>query len=324
MRTRRSRLDRRGLLAGASATVAMIGPGLGTEIGVAGEADEPWAALPSWSGPAFDAVKRACPWAIAPATKAEFERLFVPKPLDTEVHLTAYFEPVIPASRTETEAYPTPVLGMPDSPDALTADRAAIERGALQGRAPILFWLSDPIALFFVQVQGSARLEFADGSTARIGYAGRNDHPYVSIGQILTREAGIEDLDAETLRSWLLTDPERAKGLMARNPSYVFFREIDDLNDGAGPIGAWGRPLPEGHAVAVDPNHHDYGDLLWIERADTGEARLWIAMDTGAAIRGRSRFDLFLGTGRAARFAASDVNATGRAWRLTHRHGGRA
>ncbi|MEM7500221.1 MAG: MltA domain-containing protein [Pseudomonadota bacterium] len=287
---------------------------------VASPGQSGWHALNGWSDEAFRAAAVAFGGlpGFAAGSRTALEAAFVPEPLAAPIHLTAYYEPEIPARRRPGGGFDTPVLTMPEGWEGSLPTRAAIEGGALGAFARPIAWLDDPIALFFLQVQGSGRLRLEDegGRVLRVGYAGRNGHPYVSIGAILRREAGLETLDAEGLRSWLSADRERGAALMARNPSYVFFRVREDLAPADGPVGAWGRPLPAGHAIAVDPAHHAYGGLFWIERGDGGASALWMAMDTGAAIRGAGRFDLFLGSGHAARLAASAVNGGGRVFRL--------
>ena len=177
-------------------------------------------------------------------------------------------------------------------------------------------WLADPAEAFFLQIQGSGRIRLPDGSTMRLGYAGKNGHPYVAIGRLLVAEGWmtLDQATAQAIKDWLRADPARGAALMDRNPSYVFFREIDDLPPDAGPIGTLGLPLIAGRSVAVDPEFHPLGLPVWIE-AETASGparRLWFAADTGGAIKGPHRADLFLGTGEAAGLEAGALRSRGR------------
>ncbi|MEM8575714.1 MAG: MltA domain-containing protein, partial [Pseudomonadota bacterium] len=232
------------------------------------------------------------------------------------------FEPVLEARRRASPAFPVPLLTPPAGWTGPLPDRAAITRGALTSYSAPLFWLADPVDLFFLQIQGSGRLQLEDGTMVRIGYAGRNGHDYVSIGRLMRREGlvPVEDAHADGIAAWLRADAERGRAMMNRNPAYIFFTERRDLDPTEGPQGAWGQPLPRGHAVAVDPSAHPYGSLLWIETSMPPKgypaAALWMAMDTGSAIKGPGRFDLFLGSGPEAGAAAGVVNTAGRVHRI--------
>ncbi|MEL6767332.1 MAG: MltA domain-containing protein [Pseudomonadota bacterium] len=308
---------RRGLIAGAAA-LGFAAPDTAASSG--GAAAAGWSALRGWGDAPVAAALAALGTPLV-AGRAGLEAAYTPQPIASAIHLTAYYEPELVARRRRAPGFETPVLAPPEGWEGALPPRAAIENGALGASAEPIAWLADRVSLFFLQVQGSGRLRLEDegGRLIRVGYAGRNDHPYVSIGAILRVEAGMADLDAEALRAWLLADEARGAALMARNPSYIFFRERPDLPAEHGPLGSWGRSLPAGHAVAVDPAYHPYGSLFWIEPAHDAEPALWMAMDTGAAIRGEGRFDLFLGSGEAARLAASAVDGGGRVFRLVQR-----
>ncbi|MEO1316385.1 MAG: MltA domain-containing protein [Pseudomonadota bacterium] len=309
------RTTRRGLIAGAAAGLSML-----SRSSTAATKRSAWDRLRGWDEATFAAAVAAIGGlgAVALGGRRSFEERFEPHELETKVHLTAYYEPELPACRSRTPGFETPVLAMPEGWRGALPSRAEIEAGALGAAAQPIAWLEDPVSLFFLQVQGSGRLRLQDegGRLMRVGYAGRNDHPYVSIGSILRKDLGLAALTAEELRAWLVADAPRGRALMARNSAYIFFREVTDAPAESGPIGAWGRPLPAGHAIAVDPAHHDCGSLFWVEPAHDAAPALWMAMDTGAAIKGASRFDLFLGSGDAARFAASSVDGPGRVFKL--------
>jgi membrane-bound lytic murein transglycosylase A len=185
--------------------------------------------------------------------------------------------------------------------------RAEIESGALSGRGLELLYLDDPVELFFMQIQGSGRVQLTDGSWVRLGYAAKNGHPYTSIGKRLARRADRpKDLTTEGLKSWLRADPARGRVLMQENKSYVFFRELPKAEAGEGPIGAQGVPLTPGRSLAVDASYHALGTPIFVSAPDLKTTdgaqfrRLMIAQDVGSAIRGAERGDIFWGTGDAA------------------------
>ncbi len=181
--------------------------------------------------------------------------------------------------------------------------RAEVDDGALDGRGLELLWVDDPVDAFFLQIQGSGRVRLAEGGWVRVGFAGHNGHPYRSIGRVLIERG---ELDAESasldgIRAWLRDHPEQARALMAENARYVFFRELP----GDGPVGAEGTVLTPGRSLAVDRRFVPLGVPVWVDAADpAGRAapvrRLLVAQDTGGAIRGPVRGDLYWGTGEAA------------------------
>lgn len=235
--------------------------------------------------------------------QAYFEAHFQPgRPLAG--HFTGYFELELDASLHRSPGFPVPLHALPDV-SRLPA-RADIDP-ALAGHE--IAWLRDEVDRFFLQVQGSGRLHLVQGGALRVGYAGTNGHPYRSIGRLLV-ERGVfgSDITADALRNWLRADPERGRALMRENPSYVMFRVLD-LPDDSGPAGTL-CPVTPGRSLAVDPAHLPLGTPVWIEV--DGLARLCIAQDTGSAIVGPGRADLFFGTGEAAGRAAGRLNHSGR------------
>lgn len=182
------------------------------------------------------------------------------------------------------------------------ATREHIERGALGGRNLELFWTDDPVDLFFLQVQGSGKVRFPDGSMRRVGYAASNGRAFTAIGRLLLDQGRIPPGQAsmQGIREWLRAHPEEAEALMWQNARYIFFRWID----GDGPIGAAGVPLTPGRSLAVDPAFVPYGVPVFLDTTWPGGERplrrLMVAQDTGAAIKGPLRADFFWGTGEAA------------------------
>lgn len=233
-----------------------------------------------------------------------------------ETFFTAYFEPVLAASRRAEGPYRWPLHAPPPDLDgAPHRTRAEIAAGALDGQGLELFWLADPVEAFFLHIQGSGRLRLPGGETVRVGYAARNNHPYRAIGAVLVARGHMtpETATAEAIKAWLRADPARGAAVMAENPSYIFFREIRGLGPDDGPIGAMGAPLTPYRSLAVDPAAHPLGAPFWVETPALGrKGRLMIAQDVGAAIRGPGRADLFFGAGAEAGAAAGAVREHGR------------
>ncbi len=187
------------------------------------------------------------------------------------------------------------------------ASRAEIERGALAQRGLELFWVDDAVDAFFLHIQGSGRVRLPDGTVARIGYDGQNGHPYVPIGRLLAERGALprDEVSMQTIRAWLAAHLGEAAALMEENPSYVFFREIAGPADAGGPLGAQGVALTAGRSLAVDRAFLPLGAPIWLDLEDPAEGngrlrRLVVAQDTGGAIRGPVRGDLFWGFGPQA------------------------
>ena len=202
------------------------------------------------------------------------------------------------------------------------AERAAIERGALNGKNLELVWVDDPVDAFFLQIQGSGQVRLPDGRILRVGYAGKNGQPYFAIGRDLVTRGILtpENVSLQTIRAWLEANPGQAQALMNKNRSYVFFRLIQ----GAGPIGAQGVPLTPDHSLAVDRRFIPLGAPLWLDTTNPLSPgaplrRLVIAQDTGGAIKGVVRGDLFWGAGERAREGAGKMKQRGRYYILLPR-----
>lgn len=251
--------------------------------------------------------------------------------------LTGYFEPELDGSATPGPGYTAAVLARPDDlvglepgetrpgldpalraarrvGDAFEAypDRAAIEDGALGARARPLLYLRDAVDLFVLQVQGSGRVRLADGRSVRVLYDGRNGRPYTSIGKLIVGEGHLplEGLTLARWTGWLRANPGHARRLMRANASYIFFRLAEIADPALGPPGAAGVPLSPGRNVAVDATLWRYGLPFWLEGRIAGDAapgRLVVAADTGSAIVGPARGDLYLGTGTEAGMRAGNL-----------------
>lgn len=185
-------------------------------------------------------------------------------------------------------------------------DRAAIAQGSLAGRAKPLLWVNDPVDAFFLEIQGSGCVHMQDGSRIRVGYAAQNGHGYVPVGRLLAEAGEIErPVTMAKIRAWFAAHPDRAQSVMNENPSVVFFKKQN--RDGA--VGAQGVELTPLRSLAVDPSFIALGMPLWL--ATDTQKRLVVAQDTGGAIKGAVRGDLFWGEGEEAAQGAGDMQDAG-------------
>jgi membrane-bound lytic murein transglycosylase A len=261
------------------------------------------------------------------ATRRFFELGFVPLAVadygKAEGLFTGYYEIELNGSRQRHGRYQTPIYRKPpDDGSEPRPTRAEIENGALAGQGLELLWVDDPIDAFFLQIQGSGRVRLSGGGSLRVGYAGQNGHPYVAVGRLLIERGVIprDKLTMPTIRSWMRQYPEAGAALRRENPSYVFFREVT----GDGPIGAEGAVLTAERSIAVDRSLIGLGIPIWLEadeRFAPAESlrRLVVAQDTGGAIKGPVRGDIFWGTGDTAGSRAGVMNARGRYYLLLPR-----
>ena len=256
----------------------------------------------------------------APEAKPFFELLFRPVLIGGEATalFTGYFEPELDGSRSPSARFRYPLYRTPRelAPGGLWYSRSEIEtEGVLEGRGLEIAWVDDPVELFFLQIQGSGRIRLAEGGTIRVGYGGANGHPYRSIGAELVRRGVFSphQVSAEVIRAWVRRNPAVGRDLLRVNPSYVFFREIDGVAPDRGPLGAMNRSVTPMRTIAVDPAYTPLGAPVWIEKEGAAPIRrLMIAQDTGSAIKGAQRADIFFGTGAAAGAQAGEVKAPGR------------
>lgn len=230
---------------------------------------------------------------------------------------TGYFEPELAGSPTRTGRFQYPIYRRPpELQDGVPYHtRAAIEGGAIAGRGLELAWLDDPVDVYFLQVQGSGRIRMTDGTVVRVGYAGKNGHAYRSVGQEMVRRGThtLDQVSAPEIATYVRSNPSTGRDLLETNPSYVFFRKIGTLRPEDGPIGAMGRSITAMRSVAIDPKFTPLGAPVWIEKDGRNPIRsLMVAQDTGGAIRGMQRADIFYGTGKDAGDAAGMVKDPGR------------
>ncbi|WP_136644849.1 murein transglycosylase A [Tabrizicola sp. YIM 78059] len=230
---------------------------------------------------------------------------------------TGYFEPELEGSPVRSGRFQYPIYRRPPElrEGMVYHSRQAIESGALAGRGLELAWLDDPVDVYFLQVQGSGRIRMSDGSVIRVGYAGSNGHAYRSVGQEMVRRGThtMDQVSAPEIASYVRSNPGEGRNLLHTNPSYVFFRKIGTLDPKDGPIGAMGRSITTLRSVAIDPKFTPLGAPVWIEKDGRAPIRrLMVAQDTGGAIKGMQRADIFYGTGPAAGAAAGTVKDPGR------------
>lgn len=265
--------------------------------------------------------QRLCAFAKdAPPARDFFETFFQPVLIeDGEPMLfTGYYEPELRGARRRSADYPYPLLAIPD--DLVTGQqyltRREIEQSeALTGGSLPIAWLADPVDKFFLQVQGSGRIRLSDGDGLRVGYAGKNGHNYSSIGQALVARGEFEphEVSADRIRAWVKANPEAGQDLLWTNDSYVFFREVSEVPADKGPLGAMNRSITTLRSIAVDPSITLLGAPVWIEKEGRDPLqRLMIAQDTGSAIKGAQRADIFYGTGETAGRQAGNIKDGGR------------
>ena len=292
-----------------------------------------------WRGP----CAAAATWPASDAAGFFVTAFETVRVADGRGYVTGYYEPEIAGTRTAQPGFAVPVYRLP--PDLVRAwpfetpfeqrigqpppgrfdaagrfqpyfDRAQIEDGALAGQGLELGWAADPAELFFLQIQGSGRLIGPDGTVIRIGFAGQNGYPYTGIGQVM-RDRGLIGTgpgqypgSMQGIMAYLREHPDDGKALMRLNRSYVFFREVT----GDGPVGALNVPIRAQASLAADPYTVPLGAPVLLTGAERPEINgLWVAQDTGGAIKGANRFDSFWGAGPTARQIAGGMAARGSA-----------
>ena len=261
--------------------------------------------------------------------------------------VTGYYEPLLHGSRAKAAPFLYPLYGPPD--DLLTIDlsatnpelrgmrlrgrvegkrvvpyysRAEIARGAAPVAGKEILWVDDPIEAFFLQIQGSGRIQLDGGETLRLGYADQNGHPFQSIGRYLVERGELQlgEASMPAIKAWAAANPRRLEELLNLNPSFVFFRELPLADPASGPVGALGVPLAPGRSVAVDPRYVPLGAPVFLgttfPASTTPLNRLVLAQDTGGAIRNPVRADFFWGFGSEAGVQAGRMRQQGRMWVL--------
>lgn len=272
-----------------------------------------WKAICDAAGGAKDTDSRAA--------RRFFEENFRPLVVQSPGSFTGYFEPQLRGSRAPSRLYTVPVYRRPpDLGDGPYYTRAEIEQGALKGKGLEIAWVQDPVALFEVQVQGSGRILLAEGGMLSIGFDGSNNRPYTAIGGVLA-DMGVmqrEDANWPAIRNWLKRNPVKGREVMRKNERYIFFKDTRSTAT----AGSQGVPLTPQRSLAVDPRFTPYGTPVWIDtqRPVIGKPgqvevyrRLLIAQDSGAAIKGPARGDVFFGGGANASEWAGRMVGNGQA-----------
>lgn len=287
--------------------------------------------------PVYGALYKVCERAAALGTldrdkaRAFFEDNFKPVRLaasgQEQGFYTGYYEPSIEGSRVKTEEYSVPLYTAPahavkkkQSKVFANFDRGKIEDGALAGKGLEICWVKNPVDAFFAQIQGSTRVKLDSGKVLRLNYIASNGHPYTPVGKFLV-DRGIvskEDMSMDRIRDWMEANPDEGKELRRKNRSFVFFHETA-LGEHDECIGAQGVPLTPLRSAAVDKSIHVYGTPIWVdadlpiasEKPETSFRRLLIAQDTGSAIIGPARADIYFGHGDGVASIAGRIKQFG-------------
>jgi membrane-bound lytic murein transglycosylase A len=303
--------------------------------------------LPQFAGQPEDWQAVARRSLIVEPARHFFEDAFtfcrVADPLRPQGLFTGYFEPAVSGSLLKTDGFQVPLLRRPDDLVQFNADerrrsglaygryvhgvpapyhtRRAIEEGALDGQGLELCWLQSWEDAFFIHIQGSARVSLPDGQVLRLTYAAKSGRPYTAIGAqlVANRHLTPATVSMQSIRNWLADHPREARAVMWNNESYIFFRKADGLDDRLGAIGAGKAQLTPGRSIAIDKSHFAYGTPVWLETtlpsatSPTPDAfhHLLIAQDTGSAITGLARGDIFCGWGETAAHQAGHMKQPG-------------
>lgn len=248
-------------------------------------------------------------------------------PVQGGINYSGYYEPRVKASRTRKPGYEQPIYAVPPELARIRArrgryyDRRTIEeKQILAGRGLELAWAADPVDVFFLEIQGSGRLVFDDGTEAYVNYAGQNGHTYKSSGRIMREKGLLKRGDIFEQREWFRNNPERVREILNENPSYVFFKY-----GGRGPTGAMGHTVDDWLSLATDRSYIPLGSIVayGVNIPDQGKGKLpmrgiGFAQDVGGAIK-RNRIDIFCGASERANYVASHLDARGPAWVLLAR-----
>ena len=301
-----------------------------------------------WVVPCQNAISLHVEGASANRTREFFEYFFVPWQVKngskTKGLFTGYYEPLLRGSLTKTPLYRYPLHGLPSDLVMLDLgefredlrgrriagrvignrlkpyeDRGQIIAGDWPHDDNIIAWVDNPVDAFFLHIQGSGRIQLENGQELRVGYAGQNGHAYYAIGRELVKRGIMDkdDVSLQTIRTWLERHTGEAQEVMNKNESYVFFRVLD----GQGPLGGEGLPLTPQRSLAIDRSLIPYGVPVWLTTEPPIEGQrpfhqIMIAQDTGGAIRGPVRGDVYWGSGEKAEYIAGQMKATGRYWLL--------
>lgn len=288
--------------------------------------------------------KNPAPAKITRFFQDNFTPLRVNDPDRKEGLFTGYFEPIVKGNLKRSPEYQIPIYSRPDDlvvfskvqeqksglrygrlvggkPTAYFT-RQEIEQGLFKGKNLEIVWLKSLADAFFMQVQGSGRVELPDGSVIRLAYAGKTGLPYTAIGAVLIVDGELEKaaVSMQSIRKWILQNPSKAQNLMWKNKSFVFFRRLPEIDPSLGPVGAQLVNLTPKTSLAIDRRYWSLGTPVWLDTAisldETNTSQTWrsllVAQDTGSAIRGFSRGDVFWGSGEKAAIIAGQMKAAGK------------
>lgn len=299
-----------------------------------------------WVVPCQNAISLHVEGASAQRTREYFEYFFVPWQVragsKSKGLFTGYYEPLLRGSLERSALYRFPLHGLPDDLVMLDLgefrddlrgrriagriqgnrlkpyeDRGQISAGQWPHNDNVIAWVDNPVDAFFLHIQGSGRIQLENGGELRVGYAGQNGHSYFAIGRELVRRGVLEkeEVSLQTIRAWLELHMAEAQDIMNKNKSYVFFRVLD----GEGPLGGEGLPLTPQRSLAIDRSIIPYGLPVWLEteppiKGQRPFHQIMVAQDTGGAIRGAVRGDVYWGTGEMAEYVAGQMKASGQYW----------
>nr|WP_252731222.1 murein transglycosylase A [Lentibacter algarum] len=252
--------------------------------------------------------------------KTFFELFFKPVQISDgkDALFTGYYEPELDGDVRPSDRYKYPIYKLPPEARGVSkwlSRREILDGPTMKGRGLEIVWVDDPVELFFLQVQGSGRVRLPNGQFIRVGYGGKNGHEYRSIGVELVRRGvyNAHQVSAQVIKNWVRRNPVEGPELLRHNPSYVFFREVSEVPADKGPLGAMNRSITTMRSIAVDRRYTPLGAPVWVEKDGENKLRrLMIAQDTGSAIKGAQRADVFFGTGDKAGLAAGKLRDPGR------------
>ena len=245
----------------------------------------------------------------------------------SEGTITGYYEPVLSGSLSADDEFRFPIFTKPLSNEMGSLTRKQIEQDPNQLKQSVIAWTNDPHDLFFLHVQGSGRIQLKNGTQQSLVYAGNNGHDYTSIGKVLINQGLMEKekISMQTLKQWLQSNPQKAAEIMQHNKRYIYFNLVQTPEHESGPRGSLNVPLTPSRSIAIDPSKITLGSPVWLDTTlpvkedEELFQRLMFAQDTGAAIKGHVRADVFFGQGKEAEFLAGHMNQLGKMYVLVPR-----
>ena len=239
--------------------------------------------------------------------------------------ITGYYEPLLAGSLQANEEYNIPIYAKPESASIRTLSRQKIAENPAALEPHIIAWTNNPYDLFFLHIQGSGLIKFTDGTYRSLAYAGNNNHEYTSIGKVLINSGAMnkDEISMQTLKIWLQDNPEQAIDIMNQNQRFIYFNLTELTANESGPRGSLNVPLTPKRSIAIDPQQVTLGSPIWLDTTLPSDnqskpfQQLVFAQDTGAAIKGRIRADVFFGQGQQAEYLAGNMNQAGKMYLLT-------